>query len=89
MSFNYLQSYVKMPVSSYIPTLLPQEQAAKTSKVSEVRIQVLVLEKWFPLQGERAKSVKVFNVRMLGFKNKMRNEKEETEQQQTNQFTAR
>ena len=32
MSFNYLQSYVKMPVSAwcYIPTSLPQEQAAKT-----------------------------------------------------------
>ena len=27
MSFNYLQFYVKMPVS-YIPTSLPQEQAA-------------------------------------------------------------
>ena len=46
MSFNYLQSYVKMPVSAccYIPTLLPQEQAAKTSMVSEVRIQVLIRE---------------------------------------------
>ena len=42
MSFNYLQSYVKMPVSAlcYIPTSLPQEQAAKTNMVSEVRIQV-------------------------------------------------
>ena len=29
------------------------------------------LEKWFPLQGERAQSLEVFNVRMLGFKNKI------------------
>ena len=31
MSFNYLQSYVKMPVRAwcYISTSLPQEQAAK------------------------------------------------------------
>ena len=30
MSFNYLQSYANMPVSAwcYIPTSLPQEQAA-------------------------------------------------------------
>ena len=27
------------------------------------------LEQWFPLQGERAQSLKVFNVRMLVFKN--------------------
>ena len=44
MSFNYLQSYVKMPVSAWCyiptPTSLPQEQAAKTSMVSEVRIQL-------------------------------------------------
>ena len=42
MSFNNLQSYVKMPVSTwcYIPTSLPQEQAAKTCMVLEVRIQV-------------------------------------------------
>ena len=42
MSFNYLQSYVKMPVSAwcYIPTSLPQEQPAKTSMVLDVRIQV-------------------------------------------------
>ena len=42
MSFNYLQFYVKMPVSAwcYIPTSLPQEQAAKTSMVLEVMIQV-------------------------------------------------
>ena len=43
-AFNYLQSesYVKMPVSTwcYIPTPLPQEQAAKTNMVSVVRIQV-------------------------------------------------
>ena len=42
--FNYLQSesYVKMPVSAlcYIPTSLPQEQAAKTNMASMVRIQV-------------------------------------------------
>ena len=30
-----------------------------------------ILEKWFPLQGERAQSLKVFNVYMLGFKNKI------------------
>ena len=29
----------------------------------------VILEKWFPLQGERAQSLKVFNVRMLCFKN--------------------
>ena len=29
------------------------------------------LDKWFPLQGERAQSLKVFNVPMLGFKNKI------------------
>ena len=42
MSFNYLQSYVKMPLSDwcYIPISLSQEQAAKTCTVSEVRIQV-------------------------------------------------
>ena len=44
MRFNYLQSesYIKMPVSPrcYIPTSLPQEQAAKTIMVSVVRIQV-------------------------------------------------
>ena len=44
-----------------------------------------ILEKWFPLQGERAQFLKLFNVRMLGFKNK----KEETEQQQSYQFTTR
>ena len=27
------------------------------------------LEKWFPLQGKRAQSLKVYNVRMLVFKN--------------------
>ena len=45
MTFNYLQSYVKMPVSAlcYIPTSLPQEQAAKTSMISEVRIQVFCI----------------------------------------------
>ena len=45
MSFNYLQSYVKVPVSArcYIPTSLPQEQAAKTSMVSKVRIQLYKL----------------------------------------------
>ena len=34
--------YVKMPVSAwcYIPTSLPQVQAAKTSMISEVRIQL-------------------------------------------------
>ena len=32
---------------------------------------LLLLEKWFPLQGERAQSLKVFNVRILGFKNKI------------------
>ena len=33
------ESYVKMPVSArcYIPTLLPQEQAANTNMVSVVR----------------------------------------------------
>ena len=43
MSFNYLQSYVKMPVSAwcYIPTSLPQEQAAKISMVSEAKYLVL------------------------------------------------
>ena len=45
MSFNYLQSYVKMPVSAwcYIPTSLPQEQAAKTDMLSEVSIQVMCI----------------------------------------------
>ena len=45
MSFNYLQSYVNMPVSAwcYIPTSLPQEQAAKHSVVSDVMIQELEL----------------------------------------------
>ena len=46
-AFNYLQSksYVKMPVSTwcYIPTSLPQEQAAKSNMVAVVRIQVFVL----------------------------------------------
>ena len=43
-TFNYMQSksYVKMPVSAwcYIPTSLPQEQAAKTNMASVVRIQL-------------------------------------------------
>ena len=36
------ENYVKMPVSAwcYIPTSLPQEQAAKTDMLSVVRIQV-------------------------------------------------
>ena len=36
------KSYVKMPVSAccYIPTSLPQEQAAKPNMASMVRIQV-------------------------------------------------
>ena len=40
MTFNYLQSYVKMPVStgSYIPTSLSHEQAATTNIVSLLRI---------------------------------------------------
>ena len=37
------------------------------------------LEKWFPLQGERAQSLKCTYVR---FQKLNRNEKEETEQQQ-------
>ena len=44
-----MQSYVKMPVSAwcYIPISLPQEQAAKTSMVSEVRIQVFsIMYSW-------------------------------------------
>ena len=51
LSTNYLQSksYVKIPVSSwcYIPTSLPQEQAAKTIMVSVVRIQVFsIMYSW-------------------------------------------
>ena len=44
MSFNYLQSYVKMPVSAwcYTPTSLPHE-AAKTDMLSEVSIQVMCI----------------------------------------------
>ena len=40
--------YVKMPVSAwcYIPTSLPQEQAAKTSMVSEVRIVFRIMYSW-------------------------------------------
>ena len=38
--------------------------------------------KWFPLQGERAQSLKVFNVATyVRFQKQNRNEKEETEQQ--------
>ena len=40
---NYLQqNYVKMPVSAwcYIPTSLPQEQAAKTDMLSVISILV-------------------------------------------------
>ena len=36
----------------------------------------LVLEKWFPLQGELAKSLKKFYVRTLGFKKQNRKKKE-------------
>ena len=43
-AINYVQSesYVKVPVNAwcYIPTSLPQEQAAKTNIASEVRIEV-------------------------------------------------
>ena len=50
-AFNYLQSetYAKMPVSAcYILTSLPQEPAAKSSMVSEVRIQAVfsVMYSW-------------------------------------------
>ena len=40
-AFNYLR-IVKMPISTwcYIPTSLPQEQAAKTDMLSVVSIQV-------------------------------------------------
>ena len=37
----------------------------------------MVLEKWFPLQGERVQSLKVFNVRMLVFKNNIEMRKKE------------
>ena len=46
MSFKlpaiWINIYVKMPVSAwcYIPTSLPQEQAAKTDMLSVVSIQV-------------------------------------------------
>ena len=43
------------------------------------------LEKLVPLQGERAQSLKVFNLPYV----QNRNEKEETEQQQTYQFNTR
>ena len=43
-----------------------------------VCVCVLQLEKWFPLQGERAQSLKVFNVRMLGFKNKIEMRRDRT-----------
>ena len=33
------------------------------------------LENWFPLQGEQIQSLKVFNGRMLGFKNKIETRK--------------
>ena len=52
IDFNYMQSesYVKIPVSAwcYIPTSLPQEQAAKTNMASMVvRIQVFsVMHSW-------------------------------------------
>ena len=44
-AFNYLQSDVKMPVSAwfYIPTSLPQEQAAKTNMVLVKGSKYLVL----------------------------------------------
>ena len=50
-AINYVQSesYVKMPVNAwcYIPTSLPQEQAAKTSMASVVRIQVFsIMHSW-------------------------------------------
>ena len=34
-----------------------------------LKCRINILEKWFPLQSERAQSLKVFNVRMLVFKN--------------------
>ena len=54
-AINYLQSdsYVKMPVKMpvnawcYIPTSLPQEQAAKTNMDSVVKIQVFsIMYSW-------------------------------------------
>ena len=45
------------------------------------------LEKWFPLQGELAQSLKKFYIHTFVFKKQNRKEKEEeTEQQQTHQF---
>ena len=50
-AFYYQQSesYVKIPVSAwcYIPTSLPQEQAAKTNMASMVKIQVFrIIHSW-------------------------------------------
>ena len=33
------------------------------------RPYIYILEKWFPLQGERAQSLKVYNINMSVFKN--------------------
>ena len=34
-----------------------------------MKYRISILEKWFPLQGERAQSLKVYNIRMSVFKN--------------------
>ena len=52
-----------------------------------VSLYVCIPKKWFPLQGERAQSLKVFNVHMLGFKNKI--EIRKRRQNKTCQFTTR
>ena len=48
-----------------------------------------ILEKWFPLQGELAKSFYKFYVMYISQKQNRKEREEETEQKQTYQFTTR
>ena len=68
--YNYLKKW--FPLETYVRTdiTILRANEANTLLYSHTHF-VYILEKWFPLQGERAQSLKVFNVRTLDFKNKI------------------
>ena len=56
----------------HVPYYIPNFQLYRPECVSLASLACqLLLEKWFPLHGDRAQSLKVFNVRMLDLKNKI------------------
>ena len=62
-------SPIQLTHTQHLPpqTENPVRNPVQYTRTYQQNIQTL--EKWFPLQGERAQSLKVFNVRMLVFKN--------------------